>query len=314
MTVAIILVAAEAMWKCYLFITEVLVCHESVWRWWHGLPEMLYEDFGNSLLEKLNVTRMAQVDGLQCAAHLRKQRLQSAFFDCGTSSETCACKFWNRTSNQPVVFELYGDVPWTPLKERENKLAFILFPTAFLLHAIPASVALLLGPFQLNPNFRNASIKRHKIFGYIYSLNVVIAFVGSVYLEAVTTIPFVGNLGLVLLSLGWVFTLIMGVWAIHSNACDEGKNILSHKRWMIRNYFLTFQAVMFRWWFIPLQMVFGKNTAYLIIVWLWVPQLILFDLLHVRRMVSREARLFGSTWQRKETLPKGEIPDIKIVY
>jgi len=211
------------------------------------VPEMFDEEFGNRLLDRWNVTHMAQVDGLACAAHLREQRLHSAFFNCGNSAETCGCQFWNRTSNQPVVFELYGHLRHLKKKEKKSWVAYLLFPDALILHVIPAIIALMIGPFQLNPKFRNTSKKRHKICGYVYSLCVLISAVGSFYLEAVTVAHFVAILGLMCVSLGWVFTLCMGVLAIHSFPWDKKKRILSHKRWMIRNYFLTYTGVIFRW-------------------------------------------------------------------
>jgi len=301
MTVYAIVVSITA-WRFFgLFFSSVIINRTD-----RFIPEMLAKDFGNRLLEEWNITHLTQVDGLQCAAHLRKQRLQSAFFDCGSSAETCGCQFWNRTSNHPVILELYGHLPH--INERSSLVAYLLFPDAILLHVVPASFALVIGPFQLNPKFRNKSMRRHKICGYVYSLCVLIAAIGSVYLEAVTVTHFVGNIGLMCVSLCWVFTLTMGVAAIHSFSCDKSKMILSHKRWMMRNYFLTFLGVIFRWYFAPLEVIFGKDITYQILGWIWLPKLILLELYIRRNVVEIGSR--DSTLSYPECLNSDEIVSV----
>jgi hypothetical protein len=67
------------------------------------------------------------------------------------------------------------------------------------------------------------------------------------------------------------------------------KKVHDHKKWMIRNYSLTFAAVTLRIW-LPLFMVlFGLERfelSYSIIAWLaWVPNLLIAELYIQRKLI-----------------------------
>jgi hypothetical protein len=64
----------------------------------------------------------------------------------------------------------------------------------------------------------------------------------------------------------------------------------SHRRWMIRNYSLTFAAVTLRLW-IPILMVAGNDfpSTYTTVAWLaWVPNLIVAELIASRVVRSKQ--------------------------
>jgi hypothetical protein len=83
------------------------------------------------------------------------------------------------------------------------------------------------------------------------------------------------RIGFASLALSWLYTGFCAYRAIRSG------NVLSHRRWMVRNFALTFAAVTLRIW-LPLSMVAGIpfEVAYPVIAWLsWVPNLLTAELL-----------------------------------
>ena len=72
------------------------------------------------------------------------------------------------------------------------------------------------------------------------------------------------------LALAWLYTGLRAYLAI------RGGEIGEHRKWMVRNFSLTFAAVMLRL-YLPLSMLAGVEfiVAYAIIAWLcWIPNLV----------------------------------------
>jgi len=84
--------------------------------------------------------------------------------------------------------------------------------------------------------------------------------------------------GFACLAVAWLYTGACAYRAIRAG------NIASHRRWMIRNFSLTFAAVTLRIW-LPSSMVLGIDAvlAYQAIAWLcWVPNLLVAELVFNR--------------------------------
>jgi len=91
------------------------------------------------------------------------------------------------------------------------------------------------------------------------------------------------RLGFACLALGWLYTGLRAYLAIRAH------DIVSHRRWMVRNFALTFGAVTLRLW-LPASMAFGIafELAYPVIAWLcWVPNLLVAELCN--RQIRRRA-------------------------
>ena len=89
-----------------------------------------------------------------------------------------------------------------------------------------------------------------------------------------------------MLAVLWLFTA--GAAYVRIRA----KQIESHKRWMIRNYALTFAAVTLRLWLIGLQALAGvpQLEAYITVAWIsWVPNLLVAEWI-----VERSRRPLGA--------------------
>lgn len=109
-----------------------------------------------------------------------------------------------------------------------------------VVHALPASAALLLGPIQLIPGLRRARPGWHRVLGRIYAASVAIGSVSGIVAAVISTSGFPAQVGLGLLAFAWAFTLWKGYTAARA------RRIPQHPLWMIRNVALTYAAVLLR--------------------------------------------------------------------
>lgn len=108
------------------------------------------------------------------------------------------------------------------------------------LHAVPASLALLIGPFQLLSVIRQKFPKCHRVLGRIYVVAVATGFAVGLIAAFVSTSGPAAQVGFVLLALAWAYTSWRGYTAARARRFAE------HRLWMIRNVALTYSAVSLR--------------------------------------------------------------------
>ena len=141
-------------------------------------------------------------------------------------------------------------------------------------HIVGGMIALLLGPFQFNRNFRNKHLNLHRWMGRIYLLGILIGGLGGLYMATLSYGGFVTDLGFGSLAICWLFT---GGMAFHR---IRHKQIQWHQEWMIRNFALTFAAVTLRLW-LPIFIISLKGDfepAYQAVSWFcWVPNLMIAE-------------------------------------
>ena len=92
----------------------------------------------------------------------------------------------------------------------------------------------------------------------------------------------VARLGFAGLAVAWLYSGLRAYLAIRS------RDVATHRRWMVRNFALTFAAVMLRL-YLPASMAAGIDfdIAYPVIAWLcWVPTLLAAELLFNRGLRS----------------------------
>lgn len=107
------------------------------------------------------------------------------------------------------------------------------------IHNVFGIVALLSGPLQLIPSFRNRHWRLHRNMGKLYLASVLIASVTSIYLSVTSAITYTYMAGLLIGSVAWLVTAVLSYTTIRK------KKVQQHKRWMIRNYILTFFFIIF---------------------------------------------------------------------
>jgi len=144
---------------------------------------------------------------------------------------------------------------------------------ALVVHAISASLALLLGPWQFISGLRKGRPQVHRWVGRGYALSLFVATLTAIWIAPNAAAGHVSSAGFLGLTFSWLLTTSMGVQAIRK------RNVAKHRRWMIRSYALTAAAITLRLYlaFIPL---FHLNfaIAYPAIAWLcWTPNLVLAE-------------------------------------
>jgi uncharacterized membrane protein len=157
--------------------------------------------------------------------------------------------------------------------------------TAFAAHVVFAGAALLLSPIQLSGWVRARLPRLHRVTGRVVLFSIVVAGTGGFLLAGVNVAGPVGTAGFGALAVLWVTFALLGLRAILR------RDVVAHRRWMLRTFAMTYAAVTLRLWLFALIPLLGDfRSAYLLVPFLcWVPNLVVVELLLRRtpRTVSR---------------------------
>jgi uncharacterized membrane protein len=137
-------------------------------------------------------------------------------------------------------------------------------------HAIFASIALLVGPWQFLPLIRQRWLLLHRWIGRIYCGAVLLGWLASLPIAAHAQAGAISSAGFLTLGLLWISCTAAGYFTIRS-----GK-VTAHRRWMVRSFALTAAAITLRI-YLPLLPLTGLSfsTSSRIIAWAcWVPNLL----------------------------------------
>jgi uncharacterized membrane protein len=138
---------------------------------------------------------------------------------------------------------------------------------ALSLHALGGAIALLAGPLQFVPRFRENNWNRHRLLGWIYCGAVLFGWCASLWIAPHAQTGWIASAGFLMLGAAWVVATGLAVRFILRG------DAIRHRRWMIRSYALTAAAITLRV-YLPLIVVFHWNFAigYPAIAWLcWIP-------------------------------------------
>lgn len=164
----------------------------------------------------------------------------------------------------------------------QQRAVYIAHLATILTHALSASVALLIGPFQFLPRLRQKRwLPLHRWLGRLYLLGILLGGLSGFYMARLAHGGFPAQVGFTMLSLLWLFTATMALQRIRTG------NVRAHEQWMIRNYALTFAAVTLRL-YLGLGQVFlpevGFTAVYITTAWIsWIPNLLIAEWLIYRR-------------------------------
>ncbi|MNT26841.1 hypothetical protein D3C72_1624390 [compost metagenome] len=141
---------------------------------------------------------------------------------------------------------------------------------AFIVHAVSASLALMLGPLQFVASLRSRFPVIHRWTGRGYALAIAVAWLSSLPMAVHTMTGAVAATGFFVLGVVWAVTTGMGV------ACALQRRFAEHRRWMIRSYALTAAAITLRIYLgASLAAGIDEQLSYPFIAWLcWVPNLL----------------------------------------
>lgn len=160
---------------------------------------------------------------------------------------------------------------------------------ALYVHIVGGAVALVTGPLQFWRGLRTRVPRAHRWIGRVYLAGVAIGAAGGLIIAPSSPAGYVGFFGFGALAALWLVTGWRAYRAIRR------RDVPSHQAWMIRNYALTYSAVMLRIW-LPLllmaPLVFGQPwefdsafaNAYAAVPCLcWLPNLVFAEWLIRRR-------------------------------
>jgi uncharacterized membrane protein len=165
---------------------------------------------------------------------------------------------------------------------------------ALSLHALGGAIALLAGPLQFVPRFRESNWNRHRLLGWIYCSAVLLGWCASLWIAPHAQTGWIASAGFLTLGAAWIAATGLAVQFILRG------DALAHRRWMIRSYALTAAAITLRV-YLPLSVAFHWpfSIAYPAIAWLcWIPNALTAEV-YVRLVptpsgISLPANLAGS--------------------
>lgn len=168
----------------------------------------------------------------------------------------------------------YSVLPLGSLMHPEMKANFLAHAAGIYAHIFAASVALVLGPFQFSAQLRQKHRDLHRWLGRTYlTVGVLVGGLSGLYMSQYAFGGPLAKLGFAVLAICWLYTGLRAYLAVRRGAIDE------HRKWMIRNFSLTFAAVTLRF-YLPASMVAGIEfeIAYPIIAWLcWIPNVVFVE-------------------------------------
>lgn len=152
-------------------------------------------------------------------------------------------------------------------------------------HIAAGIVAVLTGPIQFVPAFRNRFRAAHRTLGKIYILSVLLAAVLALIIATTALGGLVSQAGFSAMAICWAGATITAYWKIRN------RDVAEHKKWMVRSFAITFAFVTLRIMFGTLEFAVGFDevTAFQITAWAcWIPNLLIVE------FALRRGKLFPS--------------------
>jgi len=188
---------------------------------------------------------------------------------------------------------VYASLPLGAAVHPNLRASFAARPVGIYAHVFASAVALALGPFQFSKSLRMRHLGLHRWSGRLYlGVGVLIGGAAGLLIAFRAFGGVVAQAGFACLAVAWLYTGFRAYRAIRA------RDTALHRRWMVRNFALTFAAVTLRIW-LPLSIVTGLpfELAYPTIAWLcWVPNLLVAELVFNGR---RDDRSRNSAYLRR---------------
>lgn len=179
---------------------------------------------------------------------------------------------------------VYGVFPLGAMVQPEMRAAFEAHRLGIYLHVFASAVALAFGPLQFSARLRATRPGLHRWTGRLYlGVGVLIGGAAGLFMAFHAYGGPVSRLGFAGLALAWLYTGFRAYQAIRIG------DVASHRRWMVRNFALTFAAVTLRLW-APAAFASGIpfELSYPVIAWLcWVPNLLVAERVFNRTIAGK---------------------------
>jgi uncharacterized membrane protein len=137
----------------------------------------------------------------------------------------------------------YGFLPLGAAVHPHMRATFEVHRTGIYSHVAASVVALTLGPLQFSATLRTRLLGLHRWLGRLYlGVGVLVGGLAGLSMASYAFGGLVSRLGFASLALAWFYTGFRAYRAIRA------REVASHRRWMARNFSLTFAAVTLRLW------------------------------------------------------------------
>ncbi|PSN59920.1 hypothetical protein BS50DRAFT_594325 [Corynespora cassiicola Philippines] len=190
---------------------------------------------------------------------------------------------WTTMTVAAVLTALYalhfilGTPPGNPIvKER------LVGSASGLLHVICGLLALIIGPMQFRKTLTREHPKVHIWLGRIYMFCILFSGISALKVSFKALGYPIGNAGFALLATVWIYTASRGLYAILRG------DVLSHTKWMTRNFALTYAAPVLRV-LLPLMMAVGMDGKLALSIngyLSWIPNIIFAEVLIRKRVIK----------------------------
>jgi uncharacterized membrane protein len=151
---------------------------------------------------------------------------------------------------------------------RPQRAVYIAHTAAIITHIGASMVALVVGPLQLLPQLRKKRrLAAHRWLGRAYMLGILLGSTTGFYMAWLSYGGLAAHLSFASLAVWWLATGLMAYRQILAGQIE------AHRRWMIRNYAMTFAAVTLRLWLVLLIFPLGVpyEEAFVAVAWIcWV--------------------------------------------
>ncbi len=140
-------------------------------------------------------------------------------------------------------------------------------------HTMGGAIAALIGPFQLITKLRTSWPRVHVWMGRTYLFAVLAGSLGGLFFAPKAAAGLIGNIGFATLGVFWFYSAGRAYLSIRRG------DVQTHRRWMLRNYALTFGAATLRIE-LPLLIIAGVGfqAAYTTVAWIsWVPNWLIVE-------------------------------------
>jgi len=173
---------------------------------------------------------------------------------------------------------------------KQQVIGMLHYRIAFFTHVYTALFVLPAGFIQFSPYVLSHFKKLHRLSGWIYTVFVLLlvapsGFVMGIYANGGLS----SQISFCVLALLWFYATLMAIISITK------KDILSHRKWMIRSFALTLSAISLRAWKYILVYLFhpAPMDNYRMVAWLsWVvnlliAEIIIFKFIHHAKINNR---------------------------
>lgn len=209
-------------------------------------------------------------------------------------------------------------VPYIPyntdvgfLQIKQDYIDIDIWRYGFFVHVYLSIWALLAGFTQFSKTLRAKNPKLHRWFGYIYSLDVLLAAGPSGLLIGIyANGGITSKVAFVTLAVLWIFTTAMAVKKAKEGDYD------AHRDFMIRSYALTLSALTLRAWKWSINNSVDDlppMDVYRAVAWLgWVPNLLIAEFIIWRYKYQVKKKLSEIKASRAANMPQPELRNSEI--